>query len=150
MRVINNVHARSGTLWEARYRSSLIDSENYLLACQRYIELNPVRAGLVPHAAAYAWSSHLHYSGGRASSLIIEHPVYLQLGGNAAERRAAYLQLFKRSLDERIVAGIRQAINTDSAFGSEGFLEEAEAVLGRSVRLPVRGRPPKSVTGKLL
>jgi putative transposase len=118
--------------------------------CQRYIELNPVRAGLVAHPAAYPWSSHPHYSGGRERELITEHPVYRQLGATAAHRRAAYLELFEHALDEEIVERIRQAINTDSAFGSEAFLDQAEATLGRSVRPPARGRPLRSVTGKLL
>lgn len=149
VRVFNTLHGRTGTLWEARYRSSLIDSENYLLTCQRYIELNPVRAGLVPDPAAYPWSSHSHYAAGRANGLITEHPVYLRLASTAPERRAAYLLLFEGALDNGIVARIREAINSDSAFGSEAFLNDAEARLGRSVRLPTRGRPAKSVTGKL-
>jgi putative transposase len=150
VRVINTIHARTGTLWEARFRSSLIDSENYLLICQRYIELNPVRARLVSDPVAYPWSSHSYYAAGSVDRLISEHPVYLRLGSTASERRAAYLSLFQYSLDERVVARIREAINSDSAFGSEAFLADAEAKLGRSVRLPTRGRPPKSVTGKLL
>jgi putative transposase len=150
VRVINNLHARTGTLWEARFKSSLIDSENYLLVCQRYIELNPVRAGLVCDPSAYPWSSHSHYAAGRVNGLITEHPVYLRLGATAAERRVAYLALFDWALDDRIVARIREAINSDSAFGSEAFLDDAEAKLGRSVRMPTRGRPAKIVTGKLL
>jgi putative transposase len=150
VRVINTLHGRTGTLWEARYKSSMIDSENYLLTCHRYIELNPVRAGMVPHAAAYPWSSHTFYSGERANRLVSEHPVYLSLGANSSERRGAYLELFQAPLDERTLARIREAINTDSAFGSEAFLDRLEGQVGRSARVPVRGRPAKSVTGKLL
>jgi len=100
VRVINTLHARTGTLWEARFRSSLIDSENYLLVCQRYIELNPVRAGIVTDPAAYPWSSHTYYASGRANRLVTEHDVYLRLGSSAAERRSAYLSLFAKSLDD--------------------------------------------------
>jgi len=150
VRVINTLHGRTGTLWEARFRSSLIDSENYLLLCQRYIELNPVRAGMVTDPAAYQWSSYAYYALGRPNGLITEHSVYLSLGTTSSERRAAYLGLFEQSLGDEVVARIRGAINSDSAFGSESFLNDAEAKLGRSVRLPVRGRPAKSVTGKLL
>jgi putative transposase len=150
VRVINTIHARSGTLWEARFRSGMIDSENYLLICQRYIELNPVRAGLASQPGAYPWSSHSYYAAGIASNLITEHPVYLRLGLTAPERSAAYLSLFTCSLDQHVVARIRDAVNSDSAFGSEAFLDDVEAKLGRSVRLPTRGRPVKSVTGKLL
>lgn len=150
VRVINTVHGRTGTLWEARFRSSIIDTENYFLACQRYIELNPVRAGLVSQPAEYLWSSHLYYAAGRRNRLISEHSVYRRLGATELERRAAYVSLCSAPLDERLVAHMRDAINSDSAVGSEKFLDEAEATLGRSVRAPVRGRPPKSVTGKLL
>ena len=150
VRVINTVHGRTGTLWEARFRSSLIDSENYPLVCQRYIDLNPVRAGLVTDPAAYPWSSDAYYALGRPSGLITEHAVHLSLGTTLAERRAAYLALFAQSLGDEVIARIRGAINSDSAFGSESFLNDAEAKLGRSVRLPVRGRPGKTVTGKLL
>jgi putative transposase len=79
VRVINRIHARTGTLWEARFRSSLIDSENYLLACQRYIELNPVRAGLAAHPGAYPSSSHSHYARGTLNRLIRENPVFRTL-----------------------------------------------------------------------
>jgi putative transposase len=150
VRVINRIHARTGTLWEARFRSSIVDSENYLLVCQRYIELNPVRAGIVNHPAAYSWSSHSYYAAGRASPLIAEHPVYRRLGPDAAERRAAYLALFAEALGEPVLKYIRAAVNSDSALGGEAFLEEAEAKLGRSVRLPKRGRPAKDVTEKVL
>ena len=150
VRVINTLHGRTGTLWEARYRSSLIDSENYLLACQRYIELNPVRAGLASDPATFFWSSHAHYLGSRPNALITEHPVYRQLGATPAERQQAYRALFGSALDERVMASIRDAINANSALGSEAFMTAAEITLGRSVRIPTRGRPAKSVTEKLL
>ena len=150
VRVMNAVHGRTGTLWEARFRSSIIDTENYFLACQRYIELNPVRAGLVSQTAEYPWSSHLYYAAGQRNRLISEHSVYQRLGATQLERRAAYLSLCAAPLDQRLVVRLREAINSDSAVGSETFLNEIETTLGRSVRLPVRGRPPKNVTEKLL
>jgi putative transposase len=150
VRVLNNLHGRSGTLWEGRFRSSLIDSERYLLACHRYIELNPVRAGLVEEPAAYAWSSHRHYVGDQRNPLITEHEAYRTLGTTDDERRATFRSLFAELLEERLLTEIRDAINTDSAFGSPTFMDDVEAKLGRSVRPPVRGRPRKVVTGKLL
>ena len=150
VRVINRIHARTGSLWEARFRSSLVDSENYLLVCQRYIELNPVRAGLVHDPSAYPWSSHSYYAAHRGSQVITEHPVYLRLGLTAGERRMAYLSLFAEALDDQVLQHVRAAINSDSAFGSDAFLDIAEAKLGRSVRLPARGRPRKSVTENFL
>ena len=150
VRVINTVHDRSGTLWEGRFRSSLVDSEAYLLICHKYIELNPVRAGLVSNPMDYPWSSHAHYLGVRASPLIKEHPIYLRLGECQSDRRAAFRSLFAAELEPEVLTRIRTAVNTDSALGSELFMNEAEAQLGRSVRAPLRGRPPKLVTGKLL
>jgi len=150
VRVINTIHGRSGTLWEGRFKCSLIDSENYLLACHRYVELNPVRAGMVDHPAAYFWSSHAHYASGRANPLITEHWIYQGLGTTRDERQTAFRSLFDEPLEQEVVARIRKAVNTDSALGSEEFMNAAEAQLGRSVRVPRRGRPPKSITGKLL
>jgi putative transposase len=149
VRVINNIHGRTGTLWEGRYRASLVDSENYLLACHRYIELNPVRAGLVDDPGAYPWSSHSHYVGNRTNDLLTEHEVFKALGGTPAERLTAFKKLFALPMNEEINT-IRAAVNSDSAVGSEQFLQELENALGRSVRVPRRGRPANSVTGKLL
>src|SRR5689334_24024096 len=150
VRVINNIHARTGSLWEGRFKASLIDSESYLLTCHRYIEQNPVRACMVPCAAAYAWSSYLHYVGSRVSPLITAYPQYQALGATQDERRSTFQSLFAVPLEQRVLEKIRTAINTDSAFGSERFMQEAEAQLGRSVRPAQRGRPRKDVTEKLL
>jgi putative transposase len=150
VRIINNIHGRTGSLWEGRFKSSLIDSERYLLICHRYIEANPVRAGLVASAGDYAWSSHLHFTGTRLDPNLSEHPLYLALGNSESERRAAFAAVSRDPLSSRAVDEIRAAINTDSALGSEQFMDHAEAALGRSVRPPRRGRPAKVVTEKLL
>src|SRR5579859_2662527 len=147
VRVINTIHRRTGSLWEGRFRSSLIDSERYLITCHRYIELNPVRAGIVGHPAAYPWSSHAYYGNARPDGLITEHPEYQRLGRSAAERRTSFRALCAEQLPQRLIDQIREAINTDSAVGSENFMERAEEMLGRSVRPPRRGRPAKVVTG---
>lgn len=144
VRVINTIHGRTGTLWEGRYKSSLVDTENYLMTCQRYIEMNPVRAGLASHPAAYAWSSHLHYANGRTSDLITEHPLFERLGNTPSDRRAAFCSMFMDELDRDTLARIRHAANTGSALGSEAFFRETEATLGRAVRPPIRGRPVKA------
>lgn len=149
VRVMNNVHGRSGTLWEARFRASLVDSENYLLTCHRYIELNPVRAGLVSDPRSYPWSSHTHYATDRPNALITQHPIHRALGTTVQERQAAFESLFHGIMDDRVVEQIRKAANTDSALGSETFMRDVEAMLGRPVRPPIRGRPAKNVTGKL-
>jgi putative transposase len=150
VRIINNIHGRTGSLWEGRFKSSLIDSERYLLVCHRYIEANPVRAGIVRFAGDYAWSSHRHFAGGRTDRAITEHALYTALGAHASERQAAFAALSGEPLTERVLEAIRTAINTDSALGSDEFMDETESRLGRSVRPPKRGRPAKVVTGKLL
>jgi putative transposase len=142
VRIINTIHGRTGTLWEGRFKSSLVDSESYLMTCHRYIEMNPLRAGLAAEPGAYAWSSHRHYSSGACDKLITEHPVFVGLGSSHAERRAAFCSLFEEQLDAPTLKRIRDAVNTGSALGSEGFLARIEALLGRRVRLPIRGRPP--------
>lgn len=143
VRVINTAHGRTGTLWEGRFKSSLVDTERYLLACHRYIELNPVRAGLVSHPGDYTWSSHLHYAAGRPDGLITVHPSFLSLGNTPAERQEAFRALFLEELDQKTLAEIRAAVNAGCALGSESFLSTMETTLGRPLRPPRLGRPAK-------
>lgn len=97
---INHTYGRTGTLWEGRFKSSLIQDDQYLLACMRYIELNPVRASMVGNAKEYPWSSYLHNVYGKKNALITHHSVYLSLGKTDAERRAAYRALFKHHQED--------------------------------------------------
>jgi len=141
VRIFNDIHGRTGTLWEGRYKSCLVDSERYLLACHRYIELNPVRAGMVDDPAAYRWSSHRHYALGIFSSLVTHHEVFGELGHDAAARCAAFAGLFKEVIEPELLERIRATVNQGWALGSDSFLDDAERALGRSVRPPKRGRP---------
>ena len=160
VRVLNTVHGRTGTLWEGRYKSSLVESEAYLLACHRYIESNPVRAGMAREAANYTWSSHGHYALGIANPLLTEHAVYRALGETPAERQAAFRALCVREIDGKTVDIIRKATNAGVVLGSGAFAERIADQTGRNVRMPVRGRPSKAdgvdrssdspVSGKLL
>ena len=144
VRVINRIHGRTGTLWEGRFKSSLVDTESYFLTCHKYIELNPVRAGIVGHPSAYSWSSHLHYATGRINSLITEHPIYFGLGATDAERQSAFRTLFLTQIEAGTLDQIRKATNAGCALGTEEFLRVAELKLGRPVRLPRQGRPPNA------
>ena len=146
VRIINKVHRRSGTLWEARYKSSLIDSENYLLTCHRYIELNPVRAGLASTPAGYPWSSFHYYAGVAADALITEHPVYHTLGASPEERRQAYMELIAEKIPDQNIGRLRQALHTSSALGSDIFMAQVAAQLGHPVGPPVRGRPARGAS----
>jgi putative transposase len=96
---VNRSYKRSGTLWEGRFRSCLTQEEAYLLTCQRYIELNPVRAGMVDHPAEYPWSSYRANAQGEADALVKPHSLYEALGCDAARREAAYRELFRYELE---------------------------------------------------
>jgi putative transposase len=141
---VNRTYRRSGTLWEGRFRSCPVGEEDYLLGCQRYIELNPVRAGMVEHPGEYRWSSYGHNAQGSVNALIRPHPPYTGLGLNAQERREAYRELFRYELDLGLVDQIRTATNGGFVLGTERFQREIAAALGRRTWRGSPGRPLKS------
>lgn len=116
---VNRTYRRSGTLWEGRFRSCLTPEENHLLACQRYIELNPVRAGMVVHPAEYPWSSYRANAQGEADALLTPHPLYEALGRDAASRQSTYRELFRHELAPGLVDEIRRAANGNFALGND-------------------------------
>jgi putative transposase len=138
---VNRTYRRSGTLWEGRYRSCLTEEEDYLLACQRYIELNPVRAGMVAHPADYRWSSYRANAQGEADSLLRRHDVFDRLGTSAAHREAAYRERFRTALEPGLVDEIRSATNGNYALGSAAFAAQISAALGRRALPGKAGRP---------
>lgn len=140
---INRRYGRSGTLWEGRFRSCLTQSERYVLACYRYIELNPVRAGMVGRPDEYRWTSYHANALGRADPLIAPHDEYLCLGREEASRREAYRALFKAHLTSDAVTTIRQATNGNLALGESTFQTEVERVLGRRAGRGRPGRPKR-------
>lgn len=141
---VNRTYRRSGTLWEGRFRSCLTQEESYLLACQHYIELNPVRACMVEHPAEYRWSSYRVNAQGEESGLVAPHPLYLALGSDAAARQAAYRELFRHELEQGLVDSIRQATNGNFVLGDVRFGEQIAQALGRRVLSGKSGRPRKS------
>ena len=128
---VNSRFPRTGTLWEGRFRSSVIDSERYLLACSRYIELNPVRACMTDDPARYLWSSYLHNAHGVRDPLITPHSLYSSLGLEPADRQAAYRALFENALTPEALAAIRHAANSGDVLGDDGFRERVEASVQR-------------------
>jgi putative transposase len=118
---VNARHERTGTLWEGRYRSSLVDSARYLFSCSRYIELNPVRAGMAAYPEEYRWSSHRCNAAGEPDPLVTPHERYLALGATAAVREAAYGALFRDPLSLATLAAIRLATRRGAAWGGRGF-----------------------------
>lgn len=129
----NRQHRRSGTLWEGRFRSCLVDNEGYLLWCHQYIESNPVRAGMVEHPGDYSWSSYRFNAHGVPNTLLTVHPCLEALGSTAEARRTAYRAMFPRELDAGLLAQIRGATNGGFALGSERFKREVARALGRVV-----------------
>jgi REP-associated tyrosine transposase len=138
---INKNYARSGYLWESRFKSCLVESEDYVLACYRYIELNPVRAGMVSRPSEYPWSSYAANAMGHASLLIAPHEEYLALGRDPHERQAVYRDLFGSLLGAERVAEIRSATNGGYVLGSPGFKRAVARVVGRAVEKGSAGRP---------
>lgn len=123
---INRTYRRSGTLWEGRYKSTLVQSAGYVLACYRYIELNPVRAGMVDHPGEYLWSSY-GTNGQRMQGWKIEpHEEYLELGSTVQHRLNAYRSLFKSEIDPEIVDQIRKSTNSNYALGDDRFKDDIE------------------------
>lgn len=118
VRWFNDRHRRTGALFEGRYRSTVVDADHYLLACMRYIELNPVRAGMAAQPADFAWSSHRHHVGLTVDALITDHPVYWALGNTPFERQAAYVRLFEHGSTEAELALIRRSTHGGWLIGS--------------------------------
>ncbi len=143
---INRTYQRSGTLWEGRFRSCIVQREDYLLTCQRYIEMNPVRAGIVEHTGEYRWSSYAFHGQGKKSSLLTHHPVYLSIDRNKAKRQEAYRNLFAHELESEVIDQIRHATNGNFALGTARFTDEIAATLGRRVTPGKAGRPQKIAT----
>lgn len=137
----NKRHARTGTLWEGRYKSTLVQTETYLLACMVYIDLNPVRSGIVARPTEYRWSSHHHYVGSLIDRLVTPHPIYWQLGNTPFAREASYAELVNQGIDAQ-----QQAVLTETAFkgwalGDPDFIAGLQKQTARRLHRSAKGRP---------
>ena len=141
VRYFNDGQGRTGTLWEGRYRSTLIQPETYLLACMAYMDLNPVRAGLVSEAHDYPWSSHGHYAGLRSDALVTPHPLFWALGNTPFAREAAYADMVHAGMPAGVEAELTQSVLSGWALGDTAFAEELQKHTGRRVSKAVAGRP---------
>jgi putative transposase len=119
---LNYHHGTSGTVWDGRYKSCLVQTEEYLLTCQRYIELNPVRAGMVRFPGNYKWSSYRCNAEGRHDEVVTPHSVYERLGLDNSERRQAYMRLFNQTLTPMQLEQIRAAGNSNGVLGDKTFV----------------------------
>jgi putative transposase len=138
---INFEYRRSGTLWEGRHKASLIDAEDYLLKCYRYIEMNPVRAGMVEHPGDYQWSSYRANAYGQRCQLLKPHSLYLAISGQSEERLTSYRALFSTDMDQQDIHAIRRAIQFAVPLGSCRFREQIEQGLNVRFGQVKRGRP---------
>ncbi len=138
---INKKYRKTGTLWEGRHKASLVDAEQYLLTCYRYIEMNSVRANMVNHPSDYRWSSYHCHATGSSSSIVKDHEVFLRIGPTPDERMHHYRALFRAGLDASDVSEVRKAVAFSAPLGNKQFKEQIEATLGKSVGHIGRGRP---------
>ena len=138
----NRQYRRTGSLWEGRYKSSVVQAETYLLACMRYIELNPVRAAMVADPAAYHWSSHRSNGLGQSDARLTPHPLYLGLDADIATRCEVYRALFRPQLDDAAASDMREALRLGMPLGNERFAETICAQLGIRRNTGRRGRAP--------
>jgi len=146
---INHLYDRSGTLWEGRFKASLIDSETYLLTCMRYIELNPVRANMVNAPGKYKWSSYQGNAYAKDNPLLTPHSEYQALGRNPQQRKKSYRELFRHHIDDKDLHAIQACWQSGTPLGNDRFRAKIEYTLKTKVGQRTRGRP-KSTTKKEL
>jgi putative transposase len=140
----NSKYQRAGTLWQGRYRAVVLDSEQYFLLCSRYIESNPVRAGLVGSPEDYAWSSISHHIGARQDPLITDHPVFWALGNTPFDREANYKSLLDLGVSAREAEALTEATMKGWPLGSDRFKAMLAKQTNRRVAPSKRGRPRKA------
>jgi putative transposase len=143
VRHFNQRHGRTGTLWEGRYRSTVIQSERHLLACMVYLDLNPVRAGIVSDPSEHPWSSHHHHIGTRVDKLITPHALYWQLGNTPFAREVAYTDMVRAGLSVNQVGALTRATLSGWVLGDDAFKSSLQAQTPRRVSPSPIGRPPK-------
>ena len=146
VRNYNLRQARTGTLWEGRYRSTLIQAERHLLACMVYMDLNPVRAAMVAEPADYPWSSHLHYIGRRTDKLITPHPLYWELGNTPFARDEAYAALVRAGIPEKEKQALTEATLRGWALGEPDYVADLQRRTERRVVKAQAGRPLRTKT----
>ena len=142
VQTFNKVHGRTGTLWEGRYRSTLIQTERYLLACMAYIDLNPVRAHMVAQPDDYIWSSYSHYVGRRNDRLITPHALYWGLGNTPFAREAAYAEMVHAGIQADQQRALTDATLSGWALGDAQFIAGLKLQTPRRLSKDKAGRPP--------
>ena len=141
VRHFNDSQGRTGTLWEGRYRCAVIQADRHMLACMAYIDLNPVRAGMVADPADYPWSSHNHYTGARLDRLITPHPLYWTLGNTPFAREAAYADLVRAGVAQPVRYALTRSALGGWALGEADFVADLQTRTERRVAKSKAGRP---------
>ena len=144
VRYFNDSQHRSGTLWEGRYRSTLIETERYLLACMAYIDLNPVRAGIVKEAKDYPWSSHGHYVGLCCDRMVTPHSLFWTMGNTPFAREKAYGELVNAGISRQQEEALTQSVLSGWALGGENFVTNLQKHTERRIQIAKAGRPTRS------
>ena len=143
VRYFNDLQGRSGTLWEGRYRCTLMDADRYLLACMVYLDLMPVQEGLAMAPQDYLWSSHGNHVGSRSDKTVTPHALFWALGNTPFAREAAYAELVKAGISAAQHDALTQAALGGWALGDESFVADLQKLIGRRVSKTSAGRPPK-------
>lgn len=141
---VNHRYKRSGTMWDGRFKASLIDSSAYLLSCYRYVELKPLYARLCDSLNDYPWSSFRHHAGLENNALIVDHKLYNGLGETRVERCQEYRRLFRYEIDSRLSQYIAETIKLGHVLGGDAFKDKIEQIANQRVRALKRGRPRKN------
>ena len=144
VRYVNETYRRHGSLWEGRYKSNIIQPETYFLSCQRFIEMHPVRAGMVDHPAKYRWSSYAVNALGVSNPVVTKHAEYLALGRTRMDRRSVYQVFCESPFDDDELELLGCAVQSGTPLGSEQFITQIEVTSGRKIGFLKRGRPLKS------
>lgn len=139
----NRKYARSGTLWQGRYKATVIDAERYFMMCARYIELGPVQSGIVTNPEDYSWSSYSHHAGVKHDPVVIDHSLYWALGNTPFDREAAYKELLKQALTMEEMRLVKEATLKGWVLGTEKFKTSLAKTAGRRISPAKRGRPSK-------
>ena len=148
VRYYNNSQGRSGTLWEGRYKSVLIQADRYLIPCMVYIDLNPVRSGSVAQAGDYEWSSYCHYAGLRADKSLTPHPIIWELGNTPFSREARYRELVQAGIAPQQQIALTQSVSSGWALGDLTFVSNMEEIAGRRLSRAQAGRPSGALRTK--
>ena len=144
VRYFNAIHHRTGTIWEGRFKSCLVDSEHYLFTLYKYIEMNPIKANMVKSIADYQWSSYRHNALGYTDSLITEHPLYKDLGTDKKQQCESYKEMFEQLHTTKQDSRITEATMRGEVLGSDGFHSKISMLISRSTKLTAHGGDRKS------